>query len=502
MDNRFDAAYARQSVDRKDSISIESQFEFCGHELKGGTYEPYKDKGYSGKNTDRPDFQRLLRDIRAGLVRRVVVYKLDRVSRSIIDFANMMELFQRYGVEFVSCQEKFDTATPMGRAMLAICIVFAQLERETIQQRVTDTYYSRCVKGYKMGGQIPYGFYTEPVEMSGVKTKRLVANDDIENVRLAFEMYADPTVSLGDITRWYAERGIRMRNKGGLQRRTLSRMFRNPSYVAADMDVYEFFKGQGVTIVNDPADFRGTNGCYLYKARDMEHRAEDELAGQILVLAPHPGEVDSATWLRCRRKTMNNRHYQPARKANQTWLVGKIKCGKCGYALMSMDNTARVRYLRCSKRSEDKSCAGAGALRTSDVEDTVYAAMLEKMCEFKTLTARGSAEANPKLTALNVELAQVEGEIEKLIDTLAGANDILISYANAKITELDTRRQTLLKEKAGIEVNRISPERAVEISGLLDGWDKAGIDERRAVVDALIERIDATTDCVNIEWKI
>ena len=111
---REDCIYARQSVDRKDSISIESQIDFCKYELKGGSCRVFKDKGYSGKNTDRPEFQKLLGEIRKGKVRRVIVYKLDRISRSILDFATMMELFQEYDVEFVSSTEKFDTSTPMG----------------------------------------------------------------------------------------------------------------------------------------------------------------------------------------------------------------------------------------------------------------------------------------------------------------------------------------------------------------------------------------------------
>ena len=101
-----------------------------------------------------------------------MVYKLDRISRSILDFANMMELFQQYNVEFVSSTEKFDTSIPMGRAMLNICIVFAQLERETIQKRVTDAYYSRSQRGFKMGGKAPYGFHTEPIKMDGINTKK------------------------------------------------------------------------------------------------------------------------------------------------------------------------------------------------------------------------------------------------------------------------------------------------------------------------------------------
>ena len=120
---REDCIYARQSVDRKDSISIESQIDFCKYELKGGSCRVFKDKGYSGKNTDRPEFQKLLGEIRKGKVRRVIVYKLDRISRSILDFTTMMELFQEYDVEFVSSTEKFDTSTPMGcRSSCSLCM--------------------------------------------------------------------------------------------------------------------------------------------------------------------------------------------------------------------------------------------------------------------------------------------------------------------------------------------------------------------------------------------
>lgn len=327
MNNRIDAIYARQSVDKKDSISIESQIEFCKYESKGGNCKEYTDKGYSGKNTDRPKFQELVRDIKRGLIAKVVVYKLDRISRSILDFANMMELFQQYNVEFVSSTEKFDTSTPMGRAMLNICIVFAQLERETIQKRVTDAYYSRSQRGFKMGGKAPYGFHTEPIKMDGINTKKLVVNpDEAANIRLMFEMYAQPTTSYGDITRYFAEQGILFHGKE-LIRPTLAQMLRNPVYVQADLDVYEFFKSQGTVIVNDAADFTGMNGCYLYQGRDVKPSKKNDLKDQMLVLAPHEGIVPSYIWLTCRKKLMNNMKIQSARKATHTWLAGKIKCG-------------------------------------------------------------------------------------------------------------------------------------------------------------------------------
>lgn len=227
---REDCIYARQSVDRKDSISIESQIDFCKYELKGGSCKVFKDKGYSGKNTDRPEFQKLLGEIRKGRVRRVIVYKLDRISRSILDFANMMELFQEYDVEFVSSTEKFDTSTPMGRAMLNICIVFAQLERETIQKRVTDAYYSRCLKGFHMSGQAPYGYQLEPTVVEGIRTKKMVADPvAADHVRLMFEMYAEPETSFGDITRYFEEQGIKIYEKSILAFRLFTTLWVMPN---------------------------------------------------------------------------------------------------------------------------------------------------------------------------------------------------------------------------------------------------------------------------------
>ena len=315
------------------------------------------DKGYSGKNTDRPKFQELLADIRQGLIRRVVVYKLDRISRSILDFATMMELFQEYNVEFVSSTEKFDTSTPMGRAMLNICIVFAQLERETIQKRVTDAYYSRCQRGFHMSGAAPFGFKLEPTTIQGIRTKMMIPDPATANIaRLMFEMYAEPSMSFGDIARYFAENNILIYGKE-LKRGFISQLLRNPIYAQADLELYEFFKGQGAVVVNDAADFAGTNGCYLYQGRDVQERKNKDLRGQILVLAPSEGIVPADTWLRCRKKLLANITFQGGRKARNTWLAGKIKCGRCGYALMSVGNPTGTQYLRCSKRADNKSLA-------------------------------------------------------------------------------------------------------------------------------------------------
>ena len=502
MINRINAVYGRQSVDRKDSISIESQIEFCEYELKGENYKAYTDKGYSGKNTDRPKFQQLMADIQRGLIKKVVVYKLDRISRSILDFATMMEEFQKYNVEFVSSTEKFDTSTPMGRAMLNICIVFAQLERETIQKRVTDADYSRCLKGFHMSGPAPYGFSLAPTRLHDVRTKMLVEDPETKKYALQmFTMYAEPLTSFGDITRYFSEAGIKIYGKD-LTRGFLSQLLRNPAYVIADLDVYEFFKSQGTYIVNEAADFEGGNGCYLYQGRDVAENKNTQLRDQILVLAPHKGFVPSSIWLKCRKKLMNNTTFQSGRKARNTWMAGKVKCGRCGYALMSVGNSTGTQYLRCSKRADNKSCEGCGKLKTHDFESFIFGEMAKKMSQFESLIGGNEDRVDPRITSLQIELAKVDEEIEKLLDTLSGANPILLSYANSKIEALDTKRQNLVKEIADLSAEVMSPRQIRELSNHIHNWENISFEDRRKVVDGLITQIRATSEYVQIEWKI
>ena len=502
MDTRTKAIYGRQSFDKKDSISIESQIEFCRYELKGESYRAYTDKGFSGKNTDRPKFQELIRDIEQGLVSTVIVYKLDRISRSIIDFAKMMEMFQRYSVEFVSATEKFDTSTPIGRAMLNICIVFAQLERETIQKRIQDAYHSRSQKGYFMSGQAPYGFTLKPTVMDGINTKMMAADPEAaDHVRLMFEMYARPNTSYGDIIRYFEKQGI---DTSGIEltRCRLANMFRNPVYAQADLELYEFFKSHGAVVVNEAADFVGTNGCYFYTGKNAAESKKASINGHTLVIAPHEGLISSETWLTCRKKLLNNTRFAGSHKAKSTWLAGKVKCGKCGAALMSSCNSKNISYFRCRRRTDMGSCEGCGTIRVREFEQSIYSEMRGKMAEYQTLTGGNSSKANPKLTALNVELSQVDADIEKLLDTLTGANATLLSYANGKIEELDAKRQSLAKAIADMRNSMISPEYAQSITGYLENWDTVSFDDKRLVLDGLITRIKATSENVQIEWKV
>ena len=184
----MDAIYARQSIDKKGSLSIEGQIELC-RKFTVDDALVFSDKGFSGKNTKRPAFGELMEAVEAGRVKKIVVYRLDRFSRSLADFSQIWELLRKNNVEFLSVNEQFDTSSPMGRAMLNIVMTFAQLERETTAERVRDNYHHRVSLGAWPGGPAPYGYALSKAELDGRKVSSLIADENAKTVLHIFEEY-------------------------------------------------------------------------------------------------------------------------------------------------------------------------------------------------------------------------------------------------------------------------------------------------------------------------
>lgn len=165
----------------------------------------FEDAGYSGKNTDRPKFQEMMSQIRQGAFTHLLVWKIDRISRNLLDFATMYKELKDLGVVFVSKNEQFDTSTAMGEAMLKIILVFAELERNMTSERVTATMISRASNGQWNGGRIPYGYDYDS------ETKEFSINEEeADVVRLIHDSYEEMR-SLVRESRMLNERGLRTR---------------------------------------------------------------------------------------------------------------------------------------------------------------------------------------------------------------------------------------------------------------------------------------------------
>lgn len=477
--------YARQSVDKKDSLSIEAQIEQC-RKFAGDDAKVFKDKGFSGKNIKRPAFTELLKEIEAGRVKKIFVYRLDRFSRSIADFSRLWELLSKHNVEFYSATENFDTQTPMGRAMLSIILVFAQLERETTAERVKDNYVHRFKLGAWPGGPAPYGFDLTKVIADGTKSSSLIENEKAKVVKMIFSEYAKPETSLRSLAKFLAEKGIKGPKREAWDNVTLSRILHSPVYVKADSDVYWFYVAQGVQIEQAIDAFNGTYALNLIGKRDRSQNKYRATAEHRLTVANHKGIIDSELWLKVQDKLSENVQISRTNAGKYSYLTGLMKCAKCGYAVkINYVKKEDKRYLICSGRSNFAICDNKIGIDLKELElyiDEKISGFLKEMPDKIDLPSREN-EID--------EILAIEKKIERLVVALSESSDVSAGYISKQIDFLHRQREELLKNS---KQNKAKIEK-IDFKSL-------DFDEKKIVVAEFIEKIELCDEKVNIIWKI
>src|SRR5262249_14211716 len=188
------AIYTRKSTEHNLDLefnSLDAQREACEAYIKSQAHEGwrlitgrYDDGAFSGASLDRPALQQLLADVRSGKIDVIVVYKVDRLTRSLADFAKLVELFDQHSVSFVSVTQSFNTTSSMGRLTLNVLLSFAQFEREVIGERVRDKIAASKRKGIWVGGMVPLGY-------ASINKKLVVVPDEANTVRLVFQRYLE-----------------------------------------------------------------------------------------------------------------------------------------------------------------------------------------------------------------------------------------------------------------------------------------------------------------------
>lgn len=246
------AVYTRKSSEEgleQEFNSLHAQREACEAFIASQRSEgwvlvrdQYDDGGISGGTLERPGLKRLLEDIEDGLVDVVVVYKIDRLSRSLDDFAKLVEVFDRNGVTFVSVTQSFNTTTSMGRLTLNILLSFAQFEREVTAERIRDKVAASRKKGMWMGGVPPYGYRVE--------SRKLVVDEEAaEHVRWIFARFLE--IGSGtELAREVAKRGIRTPRGNRIDKKYLYRMLSNRAYIGEAVHKGDSYPGENDAIID------------------------------------------------------------------------------------------------------------------------------------------------------------------------------------------------------------------------------------------------------------
>lgn len=500
---RFDAIYARQSVDKKDSVSIEAQIDEC-KAICGRNLKIYKDKGFSGKNTDRPELQQLISDIERGIIKRVVVYKLDRISRNITNFYQLYELMEKHKCQFVSRSENFDTSTSMGRAMMGILVVFAQMERENTQMRIKDNYQYRITTGVWASGKAPFGFKNDKIDGATTLTP---IQDEIEIVKWMFYTYAsEPTISLGRIQKRLIEQGFKGKQSSqGISRTTINHILTNPIYCEADELLYKFYQKKLIEFVNEPTLWNGKYSACIVGKNGRSLRDED-LSGIRVYITNVKPIIDSRTFIMVQNRLEHNQQIASDNRPNNNLqeLSGLLKCASCGSAIKMQARPT----LTCTGRGQRQICnISFKGIRLEQLQMNVGL----KIQEYLSNMYKSQQEKRKAQLKLQKEIKALEKQLNNLIE-ISMISDSVEDIVKRKINNLTiTIKEKQLKLKLDDEVDLItlrcngwsSSQRLFDQDGnVLINYMDLDTTNRQTILHILVKRILVHNDgCVDIEWS-
>lgn len=525
------AIYSRKSIFTGKGESIENQIELCreyGTRLGVTEYLVYEDEGFSGGNINRPKFQELLKDAKAKKFDVLICYRLDRISRNVADFSATLAMLQTNNIDFVSIREQFDTSTPMGRAMVYISSVFAQLERETIAERVRDNMLQLAKTGRWLGGQEPFGYTAERViyidaELKERSLMKLTpVNEELEIVKLIFNKYAE-VHSITQVVKHLMLTGIKGKNGGDWASMQVKRILSNPLYVKSNASVENYLRQLGINVFGEA----NGNGYLTYnKTKNLIQ--ERDITEWIAATGKHPGVIDADLWLEVQNTMDGNKDKRLTRLGtgdSDAVLSGLLKCKYCGanmkikqgHKSRTEDDTRYDYYVCSSKDSSYGTKCKNSNIRVDRLDrlviEQVRAYSKDLLIEELSAAIKNEVDTNivpNQIERTNEAIKLKEKEISNLVKELRkDLDDITKEYIRADIKSL---HEELSKLKTDLEQlqnnNAIINEKIDNTELVLDTlirFDKEfdilkDVQHKRNMLKTIIEYI--TWDGQNKKFKV
>lgn len=489
--------YARKSVYRDNSDSVQVQIKACkdyanilyrNSDIEFIIYD--RDEGFSGKNTNRPSFRQLLSDVRSGKLDVVMVYKLDRISRSVKDFSDTYELLQTHNVAFLSVKETFDTSTPIGRTVMYILAAFAQLERENTSERVADSMMALGAAGKWTGGKLPCGM-SSIRKIVGDKEHSflIVDNARISVVKTIFELYLSGKTITG-IERYFRDNGIRTESGKFFGTNQIHSILSNPVYCSNAPEAYYYFKEKGYRLP-ELAQFDGTRGLIGY-GKTKQTAKQVKTDNWAIAVGIHKPVIPATDWIKCQERFGENKMYR-SNKYDIGILKGILRC-QCGSRIdirTYCKNDRLFSYYYCARMSRQ----GREACNTGYVKvDTIDSIFIQKLQEMKlkpdsiVLKAEAGYINTDKL---RTDLKRITDSIHNLTNALMeNTGSSASSYIIAQIEKLDKEKQILERKLSAAEKNNLDAATAAEtkesiyrnICLLLDNFDDMTYTEKNELI--------------------
>lgn len=532
------AIYSRKSKFTEKGDSIENQIKMCRDYIDinfmgvNKDIFVYEDEGFSGKNLNRPEFQKMMRDCKFFKFNYIVVYRLDRISRNVGDFANLTEELTKYQTSFICIKEQFDTSTPMGRAMMNIAMVFAQLERETIAERIKDNMHMMSKDGKWNGGHTPLGYKSiKHTCFENGKTKKYCTlafdEEQIGLVKIIFNKYKELR-SISSLEKYMLEKKYLTQNGKDWNKTNLKRVLTNPVYCIADIESYNYFKNLGCNICFNIEDCDGERGLISYNKKDKSGRA-NPYEKWIIAISEHKGLFTGKEWLEIQEIIKNNATLcwggkqigETKRTFNkEATLSGILKC-KCGAWMRPKKNGSNYMFYMCTKKekSKKKDCdiRNLNAYVTDNlVLDEIFSfdkdgSIINKQIKrIKEENSKANKNVDNEYKKLLKKKDDNNKAINNLVVTLSmNVSSETISVINNQITALTLENNEIdikLKELEYDAVKKnekdlILKDISETINYMKNNFNNLSIENRRNLLKKIIERVEWDGENIDIFIK-
>ena len=440
----------------------------------------YDDGGHSGGTLDRPAMKRLLADVERRQIDCVVVYKVDRLSRSLLDFSRIVALFEEHGVSFVSVTQQFNTTTSMGRLTLNVLLSFAQFEREVIGERIRDKIAGAKRRGKHTGGVPILGYDVDPV------AKRLVVNP--EEAKLVVHIFK------------------RFRRLG------------SPMLVARELNEQGRRTKQWTTQKGKAAGGHRWNKGHLYRLLNNRKYIGEITHKDAVYAGEHDAIVARALWDDVQRILSENCKVRGNRTRAKTpaLLKGIIRCGHCGSAMgptFTRKNGKTYRYYLCVHASKTSYAECPVKTVAAGVIEEAVVEQLRAVFRTPELIARTFREAKSRETE---ELARLRGQREELTERVAALRDAadrlveangnrsgaILQQTESEIEDATRQLEHAADELAALESAALTERDVVEALERLEPvWDELFPGEQTRVVQLLVAQVVVRADGIDVRLR-
>lgn len=542
MSDKKIAIYSRKSKFTGKGESIDNQIEMCkkkiNYEYDNIDYDNdviiYEDEGYTGYNMKRPAFQRLLNDIKNNKIKTLVFYRLDRVSRNVNDFSNLLNEFDKYNVQFFSVTENYDNTTPSGRAMIMVVSVFAQLERDTIAERIRDNMLELAKTGRWLGGTTPIGYKSEKVDKIDNDGKKRslfkldIIDDEISRVQLIFKKFLE-LKSQTKLETYLLNNDIKTKNGKYFNRFSLKSILENPVYAIADNDVYNYFSENEVEVFTDKENFNGKYGIMAYNKTEQKgnRTIKRDITEWIIAVGKHKGIIEGKDWVEVQDILFGNRNkrYRMPQK-NNALLSGIIRCSHCNSFMRPKirtnfykENEPRFVYMCELKEKSRKGKCQCKDAPGNEIDEQIISAIknvvkpssyfYKKLKKAINDNFNNSDNSNNEITVLQNQLKKNEQDINNLLEKIRYIDLDLLDDVQKQIKELKNTNVDMekrIKELSKIEnasIFNISEQAQIVLSTIdnyIPNFDNLDILQKRTLIKMLISSVETNGEDLIINF--